>query len=60
MAHATAREQVSIFCCGRRWVGWIARTAVGAPAGAVMSLTTPRCGTGTAAADAASIRDHWT
>jgi hypothetical protein len=21
MAHATAREQVSMICCGRRWVG---------------------------------------
>ena len=60
MAHATAREQVSMLCCGRRWVGVDRAPAVGAPAGAVMSLTTPRCGTGTAAADAASIRDHWT
>ena len=21
MAHSTTREQVSMFCCGRRWVG---------------------------------------
>ena len=59
MAHVTAREQVSMFCCGRRGSGSIARTAAGAPRDAVTSSTTSHSGTVTAAVDAASIRDHW-
>jgi len=52
--------QGTMFCCGVSWVGPIARTAVGAPADAVTSSTTPSCGIVIAATGAASIRDRLT
>lgn len=59
MAHVPAREQVSMFCCGRRWVGVDRAHCCGRTAGCGHVFDDPHSGTGTGAADAASIRDHW-
>ena len=60
MAHVTAREQVRMCCCGRRWVGVDRAHCCRRTAGCGHVFDDVALWDGTGAVDAASTRDHWT